>query len=759
MMAVSMLPSLWRVVLMVLVMAAVVASVEAAPDYPPSPMNKGAYLIANPAPGAPAARNFRGEYFELYGGPASTRYSEVFWRPQKTPLPSHIVERFNGSVMALTGVEVDIVRRGPQGDESVSSFEEYNHHWTASLVGTGNTFLGVDETTVGGSDGHVKLNWHIGRPGTPQAPTLQMLSEGNGNEHRLSFKSFPTGYAQLIDSPTMFISNPMIINTNKRLTDDTSPGPIANKPSLLPKNSLAPPNASYSGILECPCTDRKVKVSDGYKTVGAGTCGARTSTVGTVDECQSAATVAGLMPLFAGAVKTVSSTSLPPGCSGSPAGGSWRLVFNTNTQSSVPCAGKPDPKAVSTSVSVASKTNIEVSISRDPVADVVTITLSATVSNVWFGAAFNATTMAEQPYAIIVDGSGMVSERKLADHAPGTALEPSLRVINNTYTNGRRTVVVQRTLAGKTASHYSFKPATQALPFISAVGNTPTLAVHKVTGSGTLTFAQPGQRICVCRDPEGNSGTIDGFRWRNPCAPFPVSDLEPKNNAICNFSAYEGGLYCCHDKSILLDSDQTIPEPTDTYQLKYRFYFEDYTNQKNLFRLWWSTEAYDNEYDVPKSPADCNDPSTPPEDCVYTITSHFSGADMFSRSACMAPVSTGSCGDVGRVRSQDNGYFRLVYAAAHCHAPACMSLELWDTDANKLVCRNTPIYGNSTTQPLNELDYIVGIPPCLWGEDKGLSPTPVLHLDQNFTMIKHVNSTNGHWGVMALFQMRGTYMS
>jgi hypothetical protein len=29
---------------------------------------------------------------------------------------------------------------------------------------------------------------------------------------------------------------------------------------------------------------------------------------------------------------------------------------------------------------------------------------------------------------------------------------------------------------------------------------------------------------------------------------------------------------------------------------KYRFYFEDYTNQHDAFRVWWSTEATNNEY-------------------------------------------------------------------------------------------------------------------------------------------------------------------
>ena len=60
------------------------------------------------------------------------------------------------------------------------------------------------------------------------APHVQAFSEGNGNEHRLSFHGFAKGFAQLIHSPTTWANNPMIINTNKRITNDTSPGPMCD---------------------------------------------------------------------------------------------------------------------------------------------------------------------------------------------------------------------------------------------------------------------------------------------------------------------------------------------------------------------------------------------------------------------------------------------------------------------------------------------------------------------------------------------------
>jgi hypothetical protein len=96
-------------------------------------------------------------------------------------------------------------------------------------------------------------------PAAVGIPHAQAFSEGNGNEHRQSFKGYPNKYAQLIHSPSAFSNSPMIINTNKRLTDDKSPGFVNNV--LLPRHSLAPPNATYSGILECPCTTRKPKVA------------------------------------------------------------------------------------------------------------------------------------------------------------------------------------------------------------------------------------------------------------------------------------------------------------------------------------------------------------------------------------------------------------------------------------------------------------------------------------------------------------------
>ena len=75
--------------------------------------------------------------------------------------------------------------------------------------------------------------------------------------------------AQLIDSPTTFHIQPMQIDTKNRHYNGSDQ------------------NAPYSGLLECPCTDRIVKKVDvEYATQSQGSCAA---TVGNATECFVAA--------------------------------------------------------------------------------------------------------------------------------------------------------------------------------------------------------------------------------------------------------------------------------------------------------------------------------------------------------------------------------------------------------------------------------------------------------------------------------------
>jgi hypothetical protein len=577
-----------------------------------------------------------------------------------------------------------------------------------------------------------------GAAGLPGIPHVQSFSEGNGNEHRLSFHGYAKGFAQLIHSPTTWTNNPMIINTNKRLTNDTSPGPIGGP---VPRNSLAPEGADYQSILECPCTTKVEKILDGYATRGdGGRCGAATQVESTA-ECAHAAASAGLLPV-------VNTSGAGFGCRATLGAEGWSLEVGASPQ-----VGAKGTATAREGVTALAATGVGVRVSLGEAN--ATITLTTGNASAWFGVGFNAKSMLDLPYAIVVEGDGAVSERKLADHAGGTLLPSQVHVVSSTVQGGRRTVVLTRPLTGRA---FSFSLTVDTLPLISAVGSGPAFGMHRQHAPGTLSLVRPAAGggaggVNVCRDPTSNQGTINGLRF-NPsvCAPFPKSELLTTHNAICNISAYGGGLYCCHDKVNLLDKDEPVNAKADVFHMKYRFYFEEHAAQRDAFRVWWSTEATNNEYDVPKSTANCLDASTPKADCTHTIKSVFKGRDF---------VTSESSADVLPAIERDGGYFNLLYAAFHCHAPACISGELWDNDTGELICRNTAEYGTGThNEPMNEKGYVIGIPPCVWGsEEEGLAPPPLLHLDSNLTSIKRANSTNGHWGVMALWQSRGAYVN
>ena len=102
---------------------------------------------------------------------------------------------------------------------------------------------------------------------------------------------------------------------------------------------------------------------------------------------------------------------------------------------------------------------------------------------------------------------------------------------------------------------------------------------------------------------------------------------------------------------------------------------------------------------------------------------------------------------------------KLYYAGGHCHAPSCISLNLYNADTGQLLCSQTPLYGKSN-RIFDEKGY-VAIPPCLWSDpdqEDGLLNTMVLPLNGNLTSIKRNNNTYNHRGEMASWQMRGVFV-
>ena len=499
---------------------------------------------------------------------------------------------------------------------------------------------------------------------------------------------------------------------------------------------------------------------DDYSFKHAGSCGP--TTVETATECASAASAVGVA---AHGVVANASASLPAGCLATVRGnGAWDVTYNADHTSSAPCGGACTAGAT---VVVASGElgGVSVVTAADHGARTVTLTITSNAAGTaWFGVGLNATQM-DGAHAYVVDGEGQLSEHLLSNHMPGSLLPLTAKVISSTSTGGVRTVVASIPFA--TAGIDFAMLGAGTLPVVTAIGSTPTFSYHKYRTAGTVGVGVAEKPVCICRDPTKNAGSIDGIRFDpTVCAPFPTGEQLSSHNAICNVSEYNGGLYCCHGGTILLDAEQTQPNKTVTWRMKYRWYVEEHKNQSNLFRSFWSTEAYNNEYDVPKSTADCLDPATDPKLCVHTIKSQFQARDMLTSvanpthaSACMVTTNPNACANVDVIAQKYGGYFQLAYAAFHCHAPACMTGELWNADTGELLCRNTAEYGSGST-PLNESAYVVGIPPCLWGTaDEGLRPPLIFHLDTNLTTIKRANNTNGHWGAMALWQSRAAYMT
>ena len=66
----------------------------------------------------------RVEHFDVYGT-VQTRYSQVYWtRNAPIELPPALVKRFEGKVMAITGYEVDQVRKKGDKDFDGSILQE-----------------------------------------------------------------------------------------------------------------------------------------------------------------------------------------------------------------------------------------------------------------------------------------------------------------------------------------------------------------------------------------------------------------------------------------------------------------------------------------------------------------------------------------------------------------------------------------------------------------------------------------------------------
>ena len=192
---------------------------------------------------------------------------------------------------------------------------------------------------------------------------------------------------------------------------------------------------------------------------------------------------------------TVTDESLPTGCilqptkkraglkifGSSVSGPVYNVKFNNASQQTQSC-GNFSSVALTGTVTMG---GITVGVEHNTATVIITLTGP---SNVWFGVGFDAGAMKDLPYAIIVDGHGQVTERKLGDHSPGTELSTSVKIVSNTVVDNIRTVIVSRPVKGASKDHYSFQTIPGDLSLISAIGNSAQLSYHKSKTGSKITL-------------------------------------------------------------------------------------------------------------------------------------------------------------------------------------------------------------------------------------------------------------------------------
>lgn len=731
------------------------------------------------------------EYFEVYAPEMTTLYSQVWWAPlAPAPIPEWFVKKYAGKAVAIIGWEIDQVRKGagPNGEDiSVPISATYNHHYNLNIIGAASRFKEVNLT--GPDDPNARLLQQTShgtlsydqphyiveklRDSDTGHSSSAFITSGNGGEYRKTAHRYPPGYAIVLDSPTAVQDTPMQIDTWNRDEMDIS-GPLPPKfvPGPLPAASQAPKqNPEYSGLLECPMTTRLEKKVDGsYVIMSEGGC---SEPIMTFQECFHAAatTMAGSGLTFVNS--SGSASDKPAGCSAASSMNLPYVVnvyFNTLKSTGTSCAGSMTEVLATAKSSV----NVSVSVLLNQANDTATITLAGP-ANVWFGVGFNATAMKDEPWAITVEGTNTVSERKLADQGGGSTtstLTPSISVKSNTVTGATRTVVVTRSLKGAGPDYFTFtaSAADATLPYISAVGSSPAFAYHKNKAIGSLSFLPADTAgACVCPEapkPFGQaSGELvyhsvanqsadvgsgsTGFR-AGKCAPYPSTTLINQRNPTCDIRHYTGGQWACHHMWSLLDADQEIPwtDQPLKFQHKYRFWVQPFTEGYHTPVEYGNSAGFyigsPYEYDVPKCNSNVPGCTLVNGSWVHTITG-----------------------------SKIQGDAPLVSLNFHCHAPTCLSMSIWacpkgmsteqcgnatswaeaEARGYKLICNQEPAYGGAGNKALNGTKFdepgYIAIPDCFWGSpEQGLEPPFSLEGVPIF-MLKTANASIGHYGEMA----------
>lgn len=193
--------------------------------------------------------------FTVYSEPIKLRYGEVYNKKQgPMALPQNIVERYfdQGKAMAITGFDVDMVRKDAAGTETrVKLSDHYLHHYILAM-GDNSTMNKIEEEAakdkmfarmLHGCHGMTGSHVHSFLTGLSDSPDLVYFGSAAGAEYRHNPQRYQAPFRRLIRKPHVWAPTFHVINTNRPLRNTSLP---------------------YSPLLECPCTpQRKIDVKQG----------------------------------------------------------------------------------------------------------------------------------------------------------------------------------------------------------------------------------------------------------------------------------------------------------------------------------------------------------------------------------------------------------------------------------------------------------------------------------------------------------------
>ena len=364
-----------------------------------------------------------------------------------------------------------------------------------------------------------------------------------------------------LGSPLTIVSlgSEMNISTNAKVKFVPGPMPAASQaPEVDPE---------YSGLLECPMTTRIAKAIDGAYTVQTqGACGEK---VETFQECfhAAASTLGGPGTGRSFKNSTGSDPARPAGCLATISPDdplTVEVFFNRLASAHAGCG----TGAQTASGAADTLTQVHVAVNLDAATDSAHISLSGP-SAVWFSAGFGASDM-DGAYAIVVDGTGQVTERKLGNHLAGQQLKGSVTVVKSSVTDGVRSVTLSRPLQGATTDYFSFGLNDTSVKIISAVGSGPDLSYHKNKALSSLALlpASGTAGACVCPEAPKPFGQASGALvyhavadqpadtgagqvgfGAGKCAQYPSTTMIPDRNPTCDIRHYvtcPGSMTCLY---------------------------------------------------------------------------------------------------------------------------------------------------------------------------------------------------------------------